>query len=100
MNSLPLTFDQCIVGVFTLMMLVFSFRGLNNCTKATKLFVRLPLVLFFTSSIGTLLLITSGVKIHWSYALIVIGVAIHLAVDRRFYPSKPHISPQIHKPNR
>lgn len=83
MNSLGVSIDQCIIGIFALVVLYSSFRGLNNCGKNTKLVNRIPLVLFFTASVGTLLLLTAGIRIQWSYALLIIGVAIHLFVDRR-----------------
>lgn len=93
MNSLGIAIDQCIIGIFTLWMMYRSLYQLNQCSKHTKLTVRVPLILFLTASVGTMLLLTSGVRIEWSYALVIIGVSIHLSADRRNYHCSTNYKP-------
>lgn len=83
MSNLTTPFDQWIIAFFSAVILYISFKALNNCTKATELIVRIPLILFMTASTGTLVLLSTGAHIQWPCGLMIIAAAFHLALDRR-----------------
>ena len=90
MSNLIMSLDQIIVGFFSLIVIVLSFIGLNNCTKHTKTTVRIPLVLYFTASFGVLLLLAQGIRVQWPTEVFITAVAFTLAAERRreFKPTK------------
>lgn len=94
MSNLVITADQVFATISALMLLITSFRYLNNCNKDTLLIVRISLALFFTSSVGILLLVFGGNNIPWLFTANTFGIALYLLMNRRNYCSK---SPQIRK---
>lgn len=93
MNNLGISIDQIIIGIFCVVLIVSTLRKLNNCSKETAFTVRMPLILFFTAAVGTLLLLLAGVQLQWSHSLAVVGLAVHMFAERRQYP--PKISPKF-----
>ena len=83
MSNLFITWDQIFIAVSSLLLLFISFSELNNCTKSTRLPVRLSLVVLMTSSAGILLLIAGNYKIPWIFGTNVLGIAVYLLSNRR-----------------
>jgi hypothetical protein len=75
--------DQIAFAIFSVIIMAQSFRALNCCTKDTKLSMRIPLVLFMAASTGVLILLVSGIIIHWTLGALLVGVAFYLVSDRR-----------------
>jgi hypothetical protein len=82
-DNIQFIISEWVVGIFSLGMMYYSFLALNQCDKKTKISIRLPLVTYFGSAVGAFILCMTDFPIHWSYALIVVGVTLHLAGDRR-----------------
>lgn len=89
MSNLTTPFDQWIIAFFSAVILYISFKALNNCTKSTKIIIRIPLILFMTASAGTLVLLASGTEVQWPCGLMIIAAAFHLALDRRMNIHNP-----------
>lgn len=83
MNNLIALLDQSVIAVFSIVIMYYSFKCLNNCTKSTKIFIRIPLIMYLAGSVGTLLLMASGATIDWAYGLFIVATTLHLASERR-----------------
>lgn len=83
MNDFIQICGQMVVSVFSAIVLYYSFRNLNHCTKETGFVTRVSLILYFTGAVGSMLLLLSGKPVDWSYGLFIIATAFHLSTDRR-----------------
>lgn len=83
MNELNMVAVQTIYAIFSLIILYYSFRSLNSCTKQTNFLIRIILILYLTSSVGTLLTIAGGTVINWPFGLVIVATAFHLGIERR-----------------
>jgi hypothetical protein len=83
MNELSMIATQSMYATFSLIILYFSFRSLNSCTKQTNFLIRITLILYLTSSVGTLLALAAGAIISWPFGLVIIATASHLGIERR-----------------
>jgi len=83
MNELSAIATQSIFAVFSLIVLYYSFRSLNSCTNQTHSLLRITLILYLTSSVGTLLTIAAGTLIDWPFGFVIIATAFHLGIERR-----------------
>jgi hypothetical protein len=85
-----LMLGQIVVAIAATTLLWESFKSLNNCSKDSHLFIRIPLILFLPSSLGILLLIVGGTIINWPVALIVVASAFNVTTNRRKRAILPH----------
>ena len=83
MNDFIQLWGQMIVSVFSTIVLFYSFKNLNQCTKETNFVTRVSLILYFTGAVGSVLMLLAGRPVDWSYGLFIIATACHLCADRR-----------------
>lgn len=74
---------QTISLIFAIMVVYYSFLGLNHCTKETLWKARFPLIAMFTGSCATVLHIAMGNTPHWSIAILLGAIALRLLSDKR-----------------
>ena len=83
MNDFIQLWGQMVISIFSAIVLYYSFRNLNHCTKDTVFITRISLILYFTGAVGSMLLLLSVQPVDWSYGLFIIATAFHLSADRR-----------------
>lgn len=89
MNPLIDTTLQIIACIFSASVWFYSLKGLNNCTKDTACIVRLLLIMYFTGSTGSILVLLTGQVLEWHYVLFTAASSFHLASDRRKISTTP-----------
>jgi hypothetical protein len=82
MNSL-LLLTQAASLVFAVVIVFYSFRGLNNCTRATLWKARVPIIVTFSGGCGVILHLLMGNVPHWSFAMMLFALSMRLANERR-----------------